>query len=70
MSKESELFESWSIDYPLQEITMEMANYPLPVIDDTTAPKHRRSVDSPSNGKPKAATSKPRKKKPTHRRKS
>ena len=47
---------------------MEMVNYPL--VDETIAPKHSSDANPPSNGKPKASDSKPRKKKPTPRRKA
>jgi hypothetical protein len=68
VAKKNELFESWSIDYPLEEFTMEMVNYPL--VDETIAPKHSSDANPPSNGKPEASDSKPRKKKPTPRRKA
>jgi hypothetical protein len=67
MAKEDDVIETWSIDSPLEEFTMEMVNYPLPESDAHPDSKRRSVGKAARNGKPKAARSKARQKKPGRR---
>jgi hypothetical protein len=62
MSKEEELFESWSIDQPL----MEFVDVQAPYVEQPSPKSTKRPAGK--NGKPKTARSKSKKKAP--RRKS
>jgi hypothetical protein len=68
MSNKNELVTTYSIDSPLEEITMKMVNCPPLGGDAANGAAHHRQVPA-TIGKKKSTKSKPGKK-PTRRRKS
>jgi hypothetical protein len=68
MAKKNDLYDSWSVD-TFEEFEMAM----IPVSEAkarVTPPSTIANAPTPTNGKPKAGPSKPRKKKPAPRRKA
>jgi hypothetical protein len=64
MSKDVEKIESWSIDFPLEEITLEMVNY------ESEDESKKTKNDSKGKNGAKTGSKKARHKKSPRRRKS
>ena len=69
MAKTDQRIESWTLDSPLEEITMEMVNDPTLASNAEAGPAQTPDT-SPKNGNAKPPRNKSTKKKPFRRRKS